>query len=83
MSITILVGTKYKDNSGETIYFKQPYFDQGLRRKFNSAEEKHQFMKAHNIISTGESDYDANRRNKKILEEIAENKLKEKRNGKA
>lgn len=59
-SPVILKNKQYKDGSGETVWFpndERPYFDQGLRRVFHTPKEKHDFMKAHNLISTGDSDW--------------------------
>ena len=52
----ILKDKKFKDQKGDTIYFKEPYFDEGLRRRFNSIQEKTEFIHKHNIVSTGDSD---------------------------
>ena len=46
---------QFKDVSGESVYFKEPYFDQGLRRKFNSVQEKTEFLNKHKIVDSGES----------------------------
>lgn len=84
MSFYVMTRTsKYKDNAGQRIDFKEPYFDTALRRTFSSAKEKYEFMKAHNIVNTGESEEHAIKNNIKILEEIEENKSKERKNGKA
>ncbi len=48
-------GNKLVDASGERVYFKQPYFDTGLRRKFNTVEEKHKFMVKNKIVQNGDS----------------------------
>lgn len=59
MSFVIMKDKKYKDISGETVYFpkdEKPYFDQGLRRTFHSVQEKAEFLNKHKIISTGDSD---------------------------
>lgn len=48
--------TGFKDKAGQTIDFKEPYFDTAMRRKFSSAKEKHEFMNTHGIVQNGDSD---------------------------
>ncbi len=46
---------QYKDASGESVYFKEPYFDQGLRRQFNSVQEKAGFLNKYKYVDSGQS----------------------------
>lgn len=59
MSFIVMKDMKMRDKSGEKIWFpkdEKPYFDQGLRRKFNTIKEKKEYMDKHGIISDGSSD---------------------------
>ena len=63
----IIVRSKYKDKSGERVYFPKdgkPYFDQAFRRTFTSDKEKADFMNKHNIVDAGDSDIDLKRQKK-------------------
>lgn len=51
----ILKDKQYTDLSGESVYFKEPYFDQGLRRRFNSVQEKTEFLNKNRLIDSGDS----------------------------
>ena len=55
----IVRNTSLKDKSGERVWFPKdgkPYFDQGLRTKFNTPQEKKAFMDKHNIVDGGSDD---------------------------
>ena len=65
--------SKYKDKSGESIYFDGK-FDEGLRRKFNSIQEKAEFLNKRQIISTGDSDEKVNRERKQNYEKTQDEK---------
>lgn len=57
-SINFDKDTKYKDLSGEKVWFpkdERPYFDEGLRKTFNNVKEKKQFMDKHGVVSHGSS----------------------------
>lgn len=47
--------SRYTDDAGQTIDFKEPYFDTAFRRTFKSKEEKYRFMKEHRFVNTGDS----------------------------
>lgn len=49
----VLKDKQYKDKSGESVYFKEPYFDQGLRRRFNSVQEKAEFLNKNGMVDSG------------------------------
>ena len=54
--IAIMKDSSYKDKNGERIWFPKdgrPYFDQALRRTFNSIGEKARYMKEKNLIMDG------------------------------
>lgn len=66
--------TGLADLSGDKIWFPKdgkPYFDQGLRRTFNTPQEKKQFMDAHKIVSAGHMDID-NAKKARISKELVE-----------
>ena len=70
--------TKYKDAAGEKIWFEKPYFDDAFRRRFNTVEEKAEFMKKVNAASVGDSDEKAKReRKEQIIKQF--DTIKEKR----
>ena len=78
----INVSTGLSDLSGESIWFPKsgkPYFDQGLRRTFNTPKEKKSFMDEHKIVSTGQLDMDDVKKRKISTEmaEIDKKKIKE------
>ena len=69
MEIIIKSGSKNaKDAKGERVYFKQPYFDKGLRRRFESAEQKSQYMRANDMVQNGDSDEKVKRQRKEAYE---------------
>jgi len=75
MHIIVRGGSRHaKDAHGDRVDFKEPYFDKGLRRRFETAEEKSAYMRSHDIVSTGESDYDLKRRHKQEMEKIEDEK---------
>ena len=73
--VYIMTRSKYKDNAGERIDFKEAYFDKALRKTFRTDEEKYNFMKANNIVNTGDSDA----KYKRQLREHEEMKREEKK----
>lgn len=70
----IMKDKKYRDAAGETIYFKEPYFDQGLRRKFNSIQEKANFINSKKIVSDGSSDAQLKKERKQEYEKSQDEK---------
>lgn len=46
---------KYVDAAGERVHFDGPYFDKAARRTFNTVDEKAAYMKANNLVNTGDS----------------------------
>ena len=70
----IMKDKKYRDQRGETIYFKEPYFDDGLRRRFNSIQEKAEFINKRQIVSTGDSDEKVKRERKQQYEKEQDEK---------
>jgi putative FmdB family regulatory protein len=70
----------YTDASGEKIHFpKEGYYDVAMRRHFNSAKEKFEFMKANNIVSTGDTDAKVEKERKEHREEKLDTCKKEKK----
>ena len=76
MSVLILSGSGYKDKCGEPIHFKKPYFDMAMRRKFNSAAQKAEFMNTHGIVQNGDSDAKAKREKKEHYEKKMDTRKK-------
>lgn len=70
----------YKDRAGQSIDFKEPYFDTALRRRFSSAKEKHEFMNVHGIVQNGDSDSKVKVEKKRHYEHKMDTK-KENKNG--
>ena len=59
MSFGIMKDSKYRDSSGERIWFPKdgrPYYDKALQKKFNSIKEKSEYMKSNKLIMDGSSD---------------------------
>lgn len=54
---------KYKDSRGTPIWFKEPYYDRALNRKFYSKKEKWEYMKKNNIHMDGSYDKRSRNRN--------------------
>lgn len=57
-NFAVLKDTKFRDSKGERIWFPKdgkPYFDQALRRTFNSIQEKSDYMKQNKIFMDGSS----------------------------
>ena len=49
----ISIGQKYKDKYGTPIWFpkdNKPYYDRSLRKKFNTPEEKRDYLKDNNLV---------------------------------
>jgi len=46
---------KYVDAAGQRIDFNGAYFDKAARRVFRTVEEKAAYMKANNLVNTGDS----------------------------
>ena len=56
----ILKNSKYRDSRGERIWFpkdEKPYYDRALQRKFNTIQEKAEYMKKNNLVMDGSSDH--------------------------
>jgi len=66
--------TGLKDKAGQTIDFKEPYFDPAFRRSFGSAKEKKHFMDENNIVQNGDSDIKVKKQRKQYHEEKMDNK---------
>lgn len=58
----------FKDKAGQSIHFKEPYFDTALRRRFSSAREKSEFMNKNGIVEAGDSDVKVKRERKEHFE---------------
>ena len=46
---------KHVDAAGQRIDFDGPYFDKAARRTFKKVEDKAAYMKANNLVNTGDS----------------------------
>ena len=75
MEIIVRSGNRHaKDVRGERVDFKEPYFDQGLRRAFRSAEEKSAHMIKLGICQNGDSDHKAKKERKQAYEQDMDTK---------
>lgn len=75
----IVFKSGYKDRSGESVWFPKDgsaYFDTGLRKTFNSAREKAEFMKANNIVQSGDLDMNIKKEKKQHHEKTNDTKSK-------
>lgn len=76
-----VVSTGLKDKAGQSITFKEPYFDAAFRRTFKSAKEKADFMNKNGMVEAGDSDVKVKKERKEHHEKKNDLK-KEKRHGK-
>ena len=56
----IMKDSKYRDSQGERIWFPKdgrPYYDRALQKKFNTIQEKHQYMRENKLVMDGSSDH--------------------------
>ena len=74
MGLTIISKSGYKDKAGQSVYFKEPYFDTAFRRGFSSAREKAEFMNQNGIVEAGDSDVKVKRERKEHYEQKMDNK---------
>lgn len=74
MGLTIITKSGYKDKAGQSIYFKEPYFDTAFRRRFNSAKEKADFMNQNGIVEAGDSDTKVRKERKEHYEQKMDTK---------
>lgn len=77
-------GTSLTDKAGQTIWFPKDgngYFDIALQRRFETAQEKKEYMDSRNLVMDGSMDIDDKKLKKKSLElcEIDRKKLEEER----
>lgn len=69
----------FTDKAGNSVHFKEPYFDTALRRSFVSAKEKADFMNSNGIVEAGDSDVKVKQERKQHFEQKMDTK-KEKSN---
>ena len=74
MEIIVRSGRNAKDCRGERVHFKEPYFDQGLRKHFHTAEQKSAHMIKNGICQNGDSDAKAKRERKQVYEKEMDEK---------
>jgi len=58
-SFGIMKDSKYRDSSGEKIWFPKdgrPYYDRALQQTFNTIGDKQRYMKSKNLAMDGSSD---------------------------
>ena len=68
----------FKDRAGQSVHFKEPYFDTALRRRFNSAAEKANFLNKNGIVEAGDSDVKVKKERKEHHEKTMDTKGKKK-----
>lgn len=76
MEIISYGGKKFKDKSGERVWFPKDgaYFDTAFRKTFKTAEEKAHFMNSRNIVNTGDSFEKYKKENKEAYEKKMDEK---------